>query len=480
MKSRAEEIHDGLKHPVIDGDGHWMEPIPIFLEYLREVGGAKSVDQMRAQWRARDAWYRATPQERQHNRIRRAIWWGITADTYDKATALLPTLLNERLPELGIDFALIYPTFGLSINGMTETELHLVAARAYNMMTADMFAPYAERFAPVAIIPSQTPEQALEELEYAVVQRGFRAIMLRGNQERPIQGAAAGIDPKKAAWYVDTIALDSPYNYEPVWQRCVELGIAVTQHSGSGRWMDRASVNNFTYNHVGHFAESNHAFARGVFLGGLVRRHPNLNFGFMEGGISWACQMCLDLIEHWEKRRRAGLQYPSATNVAEMQQLIDRYGDQRLKASADAIMNNLDVFRPECSVEELSRPEFVADDFEASGVNSKEDVRAVFANNFFFGCEADDRATMWAFDKRMGVRLRPVFSSDFTHFDVPSFAEVIPEAFELVEKGFITEQDFREFTFANAAQLHTRNNPDFFKGTVVEKAVAKEVEIKAA
>ena len=38
MKSRAEEIHDGLKHPVIDGDGHWMEPIPIFLEYLSEVG----------------------------------------------------------------------------------------------------------------------------------------------------------------------------------------------------------------------------------------------------------------------------------------------------------------------------------------------------------------------------------------------------------------------------------------------------------
>ena len=56
------------------------------------------------------------------------------------------------------------------------------------MMTADMFAPFAARFAPVAIIPSQTPDEALEELEYAVVQRGFKAIMLRGNQERPIPG----------------------------------------------------------------------------------------------------------------------------------------------------------------------------------------------------------------------------------------------------------------------------------------------------
>ena len=35
----------------------------------------------------------------------------------------------------------------------------------------------------------------------------------------------------------------------------------------------------------------------------------------------------------------------------------------------------------------------------------------------------------------------------------------------MVEKGFVTEQDFREFTFTNAARLHTRNNPDFFKGT---------------
>ena len=85
---------------------------------------------------------------------------------------------------------------------------------------------------------------------------------------------------------------------------------------------------------------------------------------------------------------------------------------------------------------------------------------------------------MWAFDPRMGVRLRPVFSSDFTHFDVPDFRDVIPEAFEMVEKGFVTEQDFREFTFTNAARLHTRNNPDFFKGTVVEQAVADELGLK--
>ena len=115
----------------------------------------------------------------------------------------------------------------------------------------------------------------------------------------------------------------------------------------------------------------------------------------------------------------------------------------------------------------------------AAGIQSKADVRRVFSENFYFGCEADDRATMWAFDSRMGVLLRPVFSSDFTHFDVPDFRKVIPEAFEMVEKGFVTDQDFREFTFTNAARLHTRNNRDFFKGTVVERAVRDELGVES-
>jgi hypothetical protein len=341
-------------------------------------------------------------------------------------------------------------------------------------MTADMFAPYASRFAPVAIIPSHTPDEALEELEYAVGQRGFKAIMLRGNQERPIPSAAEGIDRQKAAWYCDTIALDSPYDYEPLWKRCVELGVGLVAHSAAdaGRIAPPSAISPTTTSATCRIEPAPRA---GRFWG-LVHRYQASILASWKA--SWACQMCLDLIEHWEKRRRAGLQYPSATKVAELHQLIDRYGDQRLKANSDAIMNHLDVFRPDCSVEELSRPEHVVDDFEAAGINSKEDVRAVFSGNFYFGCEADDRATMWAFDPRMGVRLRPVFSSDFTHFDVPDFREVIPEAFEMVEKGFVTEQDFREFTFTNAARLHTRNNPDFFKSTVVEQAVANELGLK--
>jgi hypothetical protein len=59
--------------------------------------------------RSGSALTRSTWSQRRHDRTRRSNWWGVTSKTLDKATALLPALLNERLPELGIDFALIYP-----------------------------------------------------------------------------------------------------------------------------------------------------------------------------------------------------------------------------------------------------------------------------------------------------------------------------------------------------------------------------------
>jgi hypothetical protein len=60
-----------------------------------------------------------------------------------------------------------------------------------------------------------------------------------------------------------------------------------------------------------------------------------------------------------------------------------------------------------------------------------------------------------------------------SHFDVTDMTEVLDEAWELVERDMITAADFREFPFENAARLHTALNPDFFKGTVVEAAVAR-------
>jgi hypothetical protein len=49
---------------------------------------------------------------------------------------------------------------------------------------------------------------------------------------------------------------------------------------------------------------------------------------------------------------------------------------------------------------------------------------------------------------------------------------VLPEAYELVEDGLITADDFRDFTFANAVRLWGAGNPRFFEGTAVARAAA--------
>jgi hypothetical protein len=48
---------------------------------------------------------------------------------------------------------------------------------------------------------------------------------------------------------------------------------------------------------------------------------------------------------------------------------------------------------------------------------------------------------------------------------------VLTDAWKLVERKLITEDDFEAFTFRNPVNLHARMNPDFFKGTAVESAV---------
>jgi hypothetical protein len=76
-----------------------------------------------------------------------------------------------------------------------------------------------------------------------------------------------------------------------------------------------------------------------------------------------------------------------------------------------------------------------------------ENIIELFAKPFFFGCEADDPGNASAFDAKrntFGVRLGAIFSSDIGHWGVPDMREVCEEAWELVEHGVISEQDFRD------------------------------------
>ncbi len=105
--SKSAAVRAQLDHPVIDGDGHWLEPVPIFLDYLRQAGGPSMVDSFIKQ--AKDTgWYDMSPEERLDTRSKRPTWWGEPANTLDRATAMIPRLFYERLDDFGIDFTVLY------------------------------------------------------------------------------------------------------------------------------------------------------------------------------------------------------------------------------------------------------------------------------------------------------------------------------------------------------------------------------------
>ena len=84
------------------------------------------------------------------------------------------------------------------------------------------------------------------------------------------------------------------------------------------------------------------------------------------------------------------------------------------------------------------------DDFAACKITRKEDWVDLYAKPYYFGCEADDRMNATAFGKGnpFGAQLNAIYSSDIGHFDVIDMRDPLPEAYELVEDGYITERQF--------------------------------------
>jgi hypothetical protein len=258
--------------------------------------------------------------------------------------------------------------------------------------------------------------------------------------------------------------------------------MAPTFHAGGRGFGLRNSPSNFTFNHIGHFAAAGHSIAKGLFLGGVTRRFPDLNFAFLEGGVGWGCQLFADLIEHWERRGAKGIAFmdPKKLDRGLLKSLVEKYGYDDIGAE----LARRDGW-PSAEEDNLTGGMPVLDDFAACKIARKEDWVDLYARPYYFGCEADDRMNSTAFGRAnpFGARINAIFSSDIGHFDVPDMLSPVPEAHELVEDELITADDFRDFTFANAVRLWGTQNPRFFEGTKVAKeaaAVLNVVPVRAA
>ena len=463
----SEQVRQELGHPIIDSDAHVVEYMPAVLDMVREEAGPIVANHFRdgVAWHGGfGRWGQLSPPERRAVGFIRGTWWCFpTVDPVDRMTSMLPRLLWKRLDEFGIDLAVAFPNYGLATFAISDAETRTAAARAFNRYYAEIFAGLGDRLVPAAIIPMNDPQEAVQALDHAVLELGMKAVTLAGFVFRPL--AASGDSPAPARW-MDTFGLDSAFDYDPVWRRCVDLGVAPTFHTSGQGWGSRASTENYVANHIGNFAAAGEATCRAFLLGGILDRFPELSFGFLEGGVTWAASLFSDLVGHFEKRgpQSIGVYDPKRLDRERAASLLQRYGGPRVRANADRFQEAIDLWsRPD-------EPEDSIQEFDRSGIQSISDLARLF-DQLYFGCEADDPLNAMAFsfsESVLGLRLQAMLSSDIGHWDAPVPARVVEESVAPVHRGRMTPRDYREFSFENPLRFWLSTNPRFFDSTRLE------------
>ena len=228
-----DQIRSRLDHPVIDGDGHWVEFDPVFGERMRKVGGDLAADGfLAAMQTTRDALSMSVA-ERQRRRIAQPAFWSRQAEnTLDRATAMMPRLLYERLRR---------DRHRLRNHLPDRRPAPAAHPRRRDPAGRDPRPQHRDR----RVLPRpRRPHDAGCDHPHAHAGRGHRGARVRHPRARVKVGmfgsgmsrrvaASDATDPdaaRLAVWY-DVLALDSDHDYDPVWAKCQELGIAPTFHS---------------------------------------------------------------------------------------------------------------------------------------------------------------------------------------------------------------------------------------------------------
>ena len=173
----AAKLRSQLSHPIVDADGHWLEFGPIIRERIRKIGGDCAADGFGQFGSQVMKTLSSSVAERRYQRIAQEAFWALpTKNTRDRATATMPRLLYERMEELGLDFTILYPTAGLGLPRLADTETRKVTCRAFNTFSAEFFQPFADRMTPAAVIPMNTPKRLSLNLSMLPGSSGSRSL----------------------------------------------------------------------------------------------------------------------------------------------------------------------------------------------------------------------------------------------------------------------------------------------------------------
>jgi len=142
-----------------------------------------------------------------------------------------------------------------------EASVGVAASAIQNDEMARLTKEYPDRFAAIATLPMQAPEKAADELRRAMTKLGLHGAMIGSN--------------------VHGKNLDDP-SFEPLWATAAELDAFMVIHPGNVAGADRLRAY-YLGNLIGNPLDTTIAAACLIF-GGVLERHPKLNFVMVHGG----------------------------------------------------------------------------------------------------------------------------------------------------------------------------------------------------
>ena len=181
----------------------------------------------------------------------------------------------------GVAGEVLYTSLGMNLYGIRDGELRAACFRAYNDWLADYVSHDRSRLAGVALIPMDTDEVAIAELE-RTARLGLKGGMIWGSPPA-----------------------DRPYDladWDPVWAAAQDCEMPLALHiltGADGNGLDGASLMK-TYPSLPHRMER---AISDLIYGGALERFPRLQIVSAENDIGWIAHFLQRLDHSWEKYR---------------------------------------------------------------------------------------------------------------------------------------------------------------------------------
>ncbi|MEE8164614.1 MAG: amidohydrolase family protein [Myxococcota bacterium] len=275
--------------PIIDADGHVVEPDSTWSDFLEP----RFLDFVPRAVRDGDHFYfrcgeiesfrlRARPESLAAPRKR-----GERSGGAEPASGA--TDPAARLEDMGVDQiqqAVIYPTYGLMIQGVRDGEAAPALCRAVNDWLAEYCRHDPLRLYGVGVLPQTSPADALAEARRCLEELDMKGVWRRSER---IQGSPALHDP----------------GYESLWSYLEEVDRPFALHPGLNGVVPCEELrhrydDNYAAMHAVHFPMEQMLGLTDLICFGILDRHPRLRVGLLETGAAWALSYLHRLDEHLE------------------------------------------------------------------------------------------------------------------------------------------------------------------------------------